>query len=51
MYANSITMTPGTVTAYIDEKKRQIIVHAITKKTADDIKSGAMAKKVGEVLV
>ena len=51
MYANSITMTPGTVTLLIDEKNELVHVHAITTKTADDIKSGDMAKKVDEVLI
>ncbi len=51
MYANSITMTPGTVTLLIDEKNKLIHAHAITKYTAEDVKSGVMAKKVEEVLI
>ena len=51
MYANSITMTPGTVTLLVDEKLGCIYAHAITAKTASDIKNGVMANKVDGVLV
>lgn len=50
MFANSITMTPGTVTMFIDEKEGKLIVHAITDKTASDLKSGEMQKRIKEVL-
>ena len=51
MYANSITMTPGTVTLLIDEKNKLLHAHAITTQVADEIKSGVMAKKIEEVVV
>jgi multicomponent Na+:H+ antiporter subunit E len=51
MYANSLTMTPGTVTLLIDEKHSKVHIHAITSKTGDDVKSGVMAKKIDEVLL
>lgn len=51
MYGNSITMTPGTVTLLIDEKNGVVHTHAISKKTADDIRSGEMERKVDEVLI
>lgn len=44
IYANSITLTPGTVTLELsgDELK----VHALSKEAADDLKTGEMAKAV-----
>ena len=43
-YANSITLTPGTVTTVLDGDILE--VHALSSDMADDIKSGAMDKKV-----
>ena len=43
-YANSITLTPGTVTTVLDGDILE--VHALSSDMADDVKSGAMAKKV-----
>ena len=43
-YANSITLTPGTVTTEIDGDVLE--VHALSSDMADDVKSGAMDKKV-----
>lgn len=45
--ANSITLTPGTVT--IEANKNEFIVHAITKKAAEDLLSGKMQAKVMEI--
>ena len=44
IYANSITLTPGTVTIDID--KDIIIVHALTLKAAEDLESGDMDRRV-----
>ena len=44
MYANSITLTPGTVTTQLDEDVLE--VHALTAKMAEDVKSGQMDKMV-----
>lgn len=44
IYANSITLTPGTVSVEID--KKAITVHALTKATADDLLTGSMAEKI-----
>ena len=44
VYANSITLTPGTVTIDID--KDIIIVHALTLKAAEDLESGDMDRRV-----
>ena len=43
-YANSITLTPGTVTTLLDGDILE--VHALSSDMADDVKSGAMDKKV-----
>ena len=43
-YANSITLTPGTVTTVLDGDILE--VHALSSDMADDVKSGAMDKKV-----
>ena len=46
-YANSITLTPGTVTMDIDDKG--FIVHALTEEMADGVRSGDMDKRVAVV--
>ncbi len=43
-YANSITLTPGTVTTQI--KDNLFEVHALTKKFGDDVRSSEMDKMV-----
>jgi multicomponent Na+:H+ antiporter subunit E len=45
--ANSITLTPGTVT--IDVEDETLVVHAITRAGGDDVLGGAMARRVGRV--
>lgn len=44
IYANSITLTPGTVSIELDPDG--ITVHALTKKGADDLLEGSMARKI-----
>ena len=44
IYGNSITLTPGTVT--IGLERGVLTVHALTKGTADDLKSGGMDRRV-----
>jgi len=44
IYANAITLTPGTVSVEIKENK--IIVHALTKEAADDLATGKMAQAI-----
>ncbi len=44
IYANSITLTPGTVSIRVSENT--ILVHAIATALADDLKSGAMDRRV-----
>ena len=46
-FANSITLTPGTITADIIDG--EYYVHALNKKVADDLLSGEMEKRVAHV--
>ena len=45
--ANSITLTPGTITADIHEG--EFYVHALSKKVADDLMTGEMEDKVAYI--
>ena len=45
-YANSITLTPGTVTIGYDKDRNELIVHAIHKELFEDLESGVMGQKV-----
>ncbi len=44
IYANSITLTPGTVS--IDLRPGEITVHALTRAAANDVRSGKMDRRV-----
>ena len=45
-YANSITLTPGTVTVGIDREHDRFTVHALTKASAEGVRSGVMDRRV-----
>ncbi len=45
-YANSITLTPGTITVECDRHERQFVVHALTKAAADGLEEGEMDRRV-----
>ncbi|MHA1151918.1 MAG: Na+/H+ antiporter subunit E [Alphaproteobacteria bacterium] len=47
IYANSITLTPGTVSIQVDGGK--ILVHAIAKEMAEDLEGGEMDRRVTAV--
>ena len=47
LHANSITLTPGTVT--LDVADGRLVVHALTPATAAGVTSGAMARRVARV--
>ena len=47
IYANSITLTPGTVS--IDLEGNEITVHALTKDSAADLLTGEMDRRVCRV--
>ena len=44
IYANSITLTPGTVS--VDVGEGRILVHALTRESAEDLQTGEMDRKV-----
>jgi len=46
IFANSITMTPGTVTVSVDDEKKEILVHALTEKFANELLSGKMQERI-----
>ncbi len=45
-YANSITLTPGTISVEVSEKGSAIWVHAITKENAEGFADDEMNRKV-----
>ncbi|MBU1565231.1 MAG: Na+/H+ antiporter subunit E [Proteobacteria bacterium] len=47
IYANSITLTPGTIT--IDQQGKQLTVHALTREMAADMLKGEMDRRVSRV--
>ena len=47
VYANSITLTPGTVSVAIEDD--EIVVHALTHSAADEDKSGEMDRRVTQL--
>jgi multicomponent Na+:H+ antiporter subunit E len=49
IYANSITLTPGTVTVSVDEDKRELLVHALSDTSAEGLLSGEMQKRIKRV--
>ena len=44
IYANSITLTPGTIT--LDVRGGEFLVHALTDEVAEGLQSGEMDRKV-----
>jgi len=44
IYANSITLTPGTVSVEMDEDT--IVVHAISREGTEELKDGDMDRRV-----
>lgn len=46
IYANSITLTPGTVTVSVDEEKGEMLVHALSEKSEKGLLSGEMHERV-----
>ena len=47
IYANSITLTPGTVT--LDVRDGKFLVHALTSDSAEGLLSGEMNRRVAEL--
>ena len=48
IYANSITLTPGTIA--IDIKENMIEIHALTADTAEELHAGEMDRKVAALM-
>lgn len=48
LFANSITLTPGTLTTDIDEKG-WVTVHGLTRETAQGVVSGDMNERVADL--
>ena len=46
LYANSITLTPGTLSVDLSEEKNEITVHSLQKRSIDQLKKGSMENKV-----
>jgi multicomponent Na+:H+ antiporter subunit E len=47
VFANSITLTPGTIT--IEAGTDEFLVHALTRSAGEDLEGGVMARRVGRV--
>jgi multicomponent Na+:H+ antiporter subunit E len=47
LYANSITLTPGTVT--IDVRQNEFEIHALTSESAEEVRAGRMDRRVTQV--
>ncbi len=45
-YANSITLTPGTITVEVDRRNHALQVHALTEAGADALLEGEMDRRV-----
>lgn len=51
-FANSITLTPGTITINVEPERGRFLVHAIAKEPADSLEiDQVMQKKVGYVFM
>ena len=49
LFANSITITPGTITLFVD--KNTLEIHALTKQAADELKKGELDTRVSALEV
>jgi multicomponent Na+:H+ antiporter subunit E len=47
LFANSITLTPGTVTLWVE--RDELVVHAIAREAAASLEGGAMDRRVSEL--
>jgi multicomponent Na+:H+ antiporter subunit E len=45
-YANSITLTPGTITVEVNRREHEFLVHALTKDSAAGVEEGSMDRRV-----
>jgi len=49
IFANSITLTPGTVS--VELTKDKVTVHALTREAADHLSTGSMAKVIPDQVI
>jgi multicomponent Na+:H+ antiporter subunit E len=47
-YANSITLTPGTISAVVSERRHEILVHGLTEDSARALDDGEMDRRAAE---
>ena len=47
VYANSITLTPGTITTGVDDNR--VTVHALLTETADGVRAGDMDRRIAKM--
>ena len=47
LFGNSITLTPGTITAEVD--RNNLIVHAMDKDLSEDVESKEMESKIADI--
>ena len=45
-FANSITLTPGTISVEVSARDKEILVHGITRETAAGLADGEMDRRV-----
>jgi len=46
IYANSITLTPGTISVELHSRDKEILVHAISSDAAEGLAAGEMDRRV-----
>jgi multicomponent Na+:H+ antiporter subunit E len=46
LYANSITLTPGTITVAVEEERNEMVVHALSEESEQGLLTGAMHDRV-----
>ncbi len=50
IYANSITMTPGTISVITNSNEKEIHIHAISGDTKSSLESGVMDQKIKKLM-
>ncbi len=46
IYADSITLTPGTISLFFDAENRRLVVHSLSREGAEDLEAGEMNRRV-----
>ena len=50
IYANSITMTPGTISVVTNNAEKEIQIHAISEETKLGLERGVMDEKIKKLM-